>query len=155
MNHLCNVFKKGIGLWLSLVKSPAFGSSVVLLSENQAGYSILVFAIVNCNGKLQILYPRVTECFYLLSLDFSRAVSKSWPHSRYSQTSSLLHSCCPLVRTLGVHFITIIIIIIIIIIITIIIKHYYYYYYYYYYYCYYYYYYPSTINYLKIFEAFL
>ena len=35
--------------------------------------------------KLQILYPRATERFYSLSLDFSRAVSKSCSHPRYSQ----------------------------------------------------------------------
>ena len=35
--------------------------------------------------KMQILYPRATERFYSLSLDFSRAVSKSCSHPRYSQ----------------------------------------------------------------------
>ena len=81
--------------------------------------------------KLQILYSQATECFYSLSLEFSRAVSKSWLHPRFYQTSSLLHSCCPLVRTLGVHFAIIIIIIIFIINTIVIIKHYYYYCHYY------------------------
>ena len=46
MNYLYKVFKQVIGLWLSLVNSPGFGSSVVLSSENQAGYSMLVFVMV-------------------------------------------------------------------------------------------------------------
>ena len=35
-----------IGLWLSLVNSPGFGSNVVLPSENHARYYMLVFAMV-------------------------------------------------------------------------------------------------------------
>ena len=46
VNHLYKVFKLVIGLWLSPVNSPGFGSSVVLPSEKQAEYSMLVFAMV-------------------------------------------------------------------------------------------------------------
>ena len=42
MNYLYKVFKQVIGLWFSLVNSLAFWSNVVLPSENQAEYSILV-----------------------------------------------------------------------------------------------------------------
>ena len=42
VNYLYKVFKQVIGLWFSLVNSLAFWSSVVLPSENQAEYSILV-----------------------------------------------------------------------------------------------------------------
>lgn len=46
VNHSYMAFKQVIGLWLSLVNSPGFRSSVLLPSENQAGYSTLVFAMV-------------------------------------------------------------------------------------------------------------
>ena len=46
MKHLYKVFRQVIGLWLSLVNSLGFGSSVVLPSKNQAGHSTLVFAMV-------------------------------------------------------------------------------------------------------------
>ena len=42
-----------IGLWLSLVNSPGFGGSVVLPSENQAGYSMLLFTM----GRNNIASP--------------------------------------------------------------------------------------------------
>ena len=45
-HDLYKVFKQVIGLSLSMVNSPGFGSSMVLPSENQAEYSMLVLAMV-------------------------------------------------------------------------------------------------------------
>ena len=69
VNHLYMVFKQVIGLWLSLVNSSSFGSSVVLPSENQAEYSNLVFAMV------QNIINYVTN-YLNISLNWSLTVSE-------------------------------------------------------------------------------
>ena len=71
--------------------------------------------------KLQIIYPRATGRFYSRYLDFSSAVSKSYSHLRYSQTSFFPHVCRQPACTLHVSFILLPLLLLLLLLIIIII----------------------------------